>query len=700
MGYQKFGHKFVPIPAQLRDTIDVNEIVEFGVLCKYCKDLSDAIGSVQDGSVSQQVAGTAVERNKIVETAEAGCQLCARALKTIGNSNDYHTIISSAIHWKWSFSTSYIDEELELVLKLPQEQETSDADSLPKKILIELPVIKVTSAQHPRWKFRSVTTMSDEHINLANTWMRRCSTHIECSQQEPSWMPTRLIELTSISTVRLIETASLDAPVPYYALSYCWGKEEVLKTTNENVDDFKSRIPFFDMALTIQDTVTVVHRLGGRYLWVDSICIIQNNNEDWYNEAATMCDVYQNACLTIVALGAAGATEGLFGCRDPLAVGECWLTTDRMIPTPETLIRSFGAFYDSPLQTRGWTFQERALAPRKLFFSSYIFWECTHGFEEEVTNQARHPDETFNRRLVPLPSQVTDITFTPDPLGQYIIPDYLAHWHDALRDYTGRDLTCQIDRLVAISGVIKFLERRLGRKTSHGMWLDFFPGELLWQLLRSKKKVQRLKGAPTWSWTSLTARITLAFDAKKPFLHVSNVKMNEISKEKTTLVVRGRIFSMTYHDASQPRPRLSERERRLRALIGVGQEQKFHRALTNNTDAPVTEGRWAVDGMKGVIDCVAVLDFGAHDPESLSGTQFIPMVLQSSKFFCKDSPLVHCYGLGIKPSSLRRGYYQRLGVFNVVLDMGSRRRDRLWAWKAKVEEPIWPHDNWQTIRIV
>ena len=280
------------------------------------------------------------------------------------------------------------------------------------------------------------------------------------------------------------------------------------------------------------------------------------------------------------------------------------------------------------------------------------------------------------------------------------MPDYLVHWYEALQNFTGRHLTRQVDRLVAISGVIRFLERRLGIKSYYGMWLDFFPGDLLWKLAHSKKSVERLRGVPTWSWASLTAKVTPAFDFKRPFLHINNVRMKENSTQDLLLVVTGKLLSMTYQDASQPLPRLSERERRLRTLIGVGQEKKMLRALTNNKDPPITEGRWAVDGMKGVVNCVAILDFQLHDSESLPGSQFMPMILQPSKFFSKGSPLVHCYGLGIKPSSLRQGCYQRIGVFEVVFDMSSRRRDRLRTWRDKVEEPIWPHGSWQTIRLV
>lgn len=696
-------HGFIPIPAHMRGTLDTNEMVEFGILCNNCKSLSGAIGRVQNGSASQPISGISEENTRILETAKSGCQLCVRVLNLIGRMDGYYDAIPSAFHWKWSFSASDKHGEIKMTIKLCQKHTNLNTEDLPdaKDILVRLPLKSMTAVERSSTQLNvPVTTMSDEHVSLSKTWMRRCSTeHLGCTPYEPSWLPTRLMEIVSPSCVKLIETTTLCNLVPYYALSYCWGKEKVLTTTNENVDDFRSRIPFFDMALTIQDTVTVVHRLGGRYLWVDSICIIQDNDEDWNNEAATMCDVYQNAFLTIVALGAAGATEGLYGRRDPLAVDDCRLTADLVSPAPESYAPSFGTFYRSVLQKRGWTFQERALAPRKLFFSSYLYWECTSQFEEETTNQGWQDNDMFNRKLVPLPIQKTDNVFSPDHLGQHTVPQYLANWYDALQNFTARDLTKPTDRLVAISGVIKFLERSLNRKSCYGMWLDFFPSDLLWKLPGWRNTPDRLEGLPTWSWASLTAAVKPAYDTKRRFLPVRYIRMKEFVFEEMLLVLEGKLLCMTYKDASCPLPRPSERERRLKALIGAGQERKV-RALMDDRDAPTTEGRWSLDGMRNIIDCVATLDFGPYDSKSPGKCFMVPMILQASKHFSKDSPLIHCHGLGIQSSPSRPGCYQRLGVFDMILDMESRRRDRLWTWKGKIEEPIWPQDARQVIRLV
>ncbi|KAF1975236.1 HET-domain-containing protein, partial [Bimuria novae-zelandiae CBS 107.79] len=357
--------------------------------------------------------------------------------------------------------------------------------------------------------------MSDEHISLAKTWGHGCfAEHPECPKYEPNWMPTRLIEILDKNNIRLVDTESLAAPVPYYALSYCWGEEPVLTTTGAVIQDFKSQILLEDLPLTIEDAITVVRRMGGHFLWVDSLCIIQDDLDDWAREAATMCDVYQNSYLTIVALGAHGATDGLFARRDPLAVTDCCLpsiSANRVVPVRETVNNNYDTdFFRSNLEHRGWTFQERALAPRKLFFSSFIFWECATSFtvgKEEFPDAHEWRESTvdpYHRR--PLPGEVVCVPIRLDAFGLYKVPEWLGQWYTDLFDFSGRDLTKATDRLTAIAGVISHRERASGRKTDYGVWLDFWPFDLLWSCLYGER-AERLDGAPTWSWASLTAQV-------------------------------------------------------------------------------------------------------------------------------------------------------------------------------------------------
>lgn len=721
-------HKFVAVPEELRGTIDPNEATELNALCGYCKTLTKELDFVQDNS--QTLLGNGSEKTifesqltqndilgaNLLENARSGCHICTLVFNAVGSTDIY----TSLYHWKWVHSMSSNHGQLNMVLKTRLSTEAhniGDQHPMNDEVIVKLRTTIANVVQSLTGSLPSVFTMSDKTINLARTWSHQCLVeHPKCPNYEPKWMPTRLVEIVSAESVRIVDTKGLSSPVSYYALSYCWGTSPVLTTTRAKLAGFKMNISFETLPLTIRDTITVVNRLGGRYLWIDSICIVQDDMEDWEREAQTMCDVYQNAYITIVALGATGATEGLFGRRDPLAGRNCILPNknniSRIVTAPEVLDRSFGAFSASTLQTRGWTFQERALAPRKLLFASYIFWECTSTFEEEIPNHAWQRTNLFNRRFLPLP-QVMRVDFEPNHLGYYTVPDFLMHWYEDLQDFSGRNLTKPTDRLVAISGVIKYIERNVSMKSYYGMWMDIIVIDLLWKHSGWSERLQRLIDVPTWSWASLMGRVAPAFDVKRPFVPVKGVKIQQNDEDAKILVLEGRILQTMLTEASHPLRILSERERKLRALIGAGRERKVRALMGDDSDAIDGNGHWSVSGMKGIIDCSPTLDFASQDHESLAKDTnqqdmklqvrsfvMIPLIVQASKFFSKDTPLVQCYGLLIKPSSMRDECYERVGVLELTLDMSTRRRDKFRKWRGVIEEPNWPQDSWKTVGIV
>jgi hypothetical protein len=166
----------------------------------------------------------------------------------------------------------------------------------------------------------SIFTGSDECIKRCRLWLQQCvESHPECQRSAPLKPPTRLIEILGPQDVRLVEPTT---PMPYFALSYCWGGDKnVLTTTITSITQFRTSIPFASLALTIQDATGVTYRLGAPHIWIDSLCILQDDAQDWEREAKDMCNVYRNTTLTIGALGAARAAGGLFSRRDPLSLG-------------------------------------------------------------------------------------------------------------------------------------------------------------------------------------------------------------------------------------------------------------------------------------------------------------------------------------------------------------------------------------------
>jgi hypothetical protein len=134
------------------------------------------------------------------------------------------------------------------------------------------------------------------------------------------FMPTRVLDLARSTNLPdkavLIATAQLPKSAPYVCLSYCWGSEldGVVRTVKANLKGHQTTgIPLATLPQTIQDAATVCTRLGIRYLWIDSLCIVQDDGEDWAREAMQMCNVYSHSRLTIAAHRAAACKEGFLG---------------------------------------------------------------------------------------------------------------------------------------------------------------------------------------------------------------------------------------------------------------------------------------------------------------------------------------------------------------------------------------------------
>lgn len=97
----------------------------------------------------------------------------------------------------------------------------------------------------------------------------------------------------------------------YAALSHCWGPGYPLRSLNGNIEDMKTRVNPEDLNNTFKNAIEVTKRLGLRYIWIDSLCIIQDDSNDWEEQAAQMVSIYKNAHVTI----APGFSISVFGNR-------------------------------------------------------------------------------------------------------------------------------------------------------------------------------------------------------------------------------------------------------------------------------------------------------------------------------------------------------------------------------------------------
>jgi len=198
-------------------------------------------------------------------------------------------------------------------------------------------------------------------------------------------MPTRLIEVGD--HIRLVETATIK-PCRYVALSHCWGplqKHQRFCTYKQNITQRKAVIVFDDLPRTFRDAVTVTQGLSVRYIWIDSLCIIQDDENDWQSEASKMEQVFSAAYCTIGASAAKSSLQGFLTERIPRSVVKVPVDVSKAIYACLNIDDFHNDVELSPLNSRGWVLQERALSRRTIFFTStQVYWECGAGIHCET----------------------------------------------------------------------------------------------------------------------------------------------------------------------------------------------------------------------------------------------------------------------------------------------------------------------------
>lgn len=206
-----------------------------------------------------------------------------------------------------------------------------------------------------------------------------------CRRNDASTVPTRLIKVDN--GLRLVDAAEAKSS-QYVALSHCWGPlkdDEKFCTYKRNIKQLQANIDFDALPQTFRDAVTVSRGLGIDYIWIDSLCIIQDDDDDWQKESRKMEQVFSAAYCTIGASSAKSSLEGFLADPSPRSV----VTLPSSGRGPAYACIDIDDFHSdvelAPLNSRGWVLQERALSRRTIFFTStQVYWECGAGIHCET----------------------------------------------------------------------------------------------------------------------------------------------------------------------------------------------------------------------------------------------------------------------------------------------------------------------------
>ncbi|ETS81522.1 hypothetical protein PFICI_06524 [Pestalotiopsis fici W106-1] len=360
-----------------------------------------------------------------------------------------------------------------------------------------------------------LTTGPGQALDQLKGWLEQCNTsHEGCiariaHDKSPSQYPTRLVDVgTDVDPcIRLCITKNSPIQGPYLTLSHCWGKIPTIKLLSENVANMEKEIPYSALTKTFREAVIVTRNLGVRYIWIDSLCIIQNSTDDWRSEGLQMAQVYTNSYLNIAAAHSTDGHGGLFVSRDPARIQPIHIKTDWVGIGKRKLFLRDEKFWcravdQAPLHRRGWVLQERTLAERTVHFcTDQIFWECSDG-----TYSESFPSGPVYGSVFGLSSR---IRFPPDDVGLHNINTWAeSAWRTTLQVYSQCAITQPDDKLVAVAGIAQRLQAATGWHYIAGLWRESIPNNLHWQVL-SPKEASRPENyrAPSWSWAALDAAI-------------------------------------------------------------------------------------------------------------------------------------------------------------------------------------------------
>lgn len=324
-----------------------------------------------------------------------------------------------------------------------------------------------------------------------------------------------------------------NSPVSFVALSYMWpagGDSSDTQLLRSNLTYMESPYGLTDVALPkiIADAIVLCRELGESYLWVDRLCIVQDDAGSKHGQIRAMDIIYNSARLTIVAALDNRVDRGLPGCTDRPRTSSLW-TAPRKCEVEGGGIRpeAMNKIVDASLwNKRGWTFQERVLSRRRLYISeSQAIFECSLG--------AAYEELTWSPRVPPSNSDGTESASSqheaPAERGnvqmeQHSIPGFvkweqydshtnynvgasmsLTDYFNWVQNYTTRQLSFGSDILNAFAGVGNALGKVFSSKIINGLPEKYLPQALMWQASDFPEKRQDLGRIPTWSWASSEA---------------------------------------------------------------------------------------------------------------------------------------------------------------------------------------------------
>jgi hypothetical protein len=276
---------------------------------------------------------------------------------------------------------------------------------------------------------------------------------------------------------------------------------------------WKVAIPYQELPKTIQDAVITSHELGIPFLWIDSLCIMQNDPEDIAWEISQMPDIYNNASITIAASRSCSVLEGFLQNREinysPNLVFELPYRCPNKKHGSVILFQSAIPKGDEPLDNRAWALQERLLSLRILEFGRVQNrWICPGSENGEGYRDRWRSSAAVDKYQIDSTIFLFNSTEATDRSYTFRRQKLVGDWRFIVKKYTKRDLTVASDRILGISALAEKYGLIFRDDYLAGLWKSLLPSELLWTNIGSRHRRPQTCQGPSWSWTGITGPIT------------------------------------------------------------------------------------------------------------------------------------------------------------------------------------------------
>lgn len=369
--------------------------------------------------------------------------------------------------------------------------------------------------------------------------------------------------------VRTCLTKDLPVDTPYLTLSHCWGGKPSILLGHKNIQILSERLPLVDLmaegASLLRDAILITRSLGHRYIWVDTICLNQDDDAEKMDQISKMHEFYSNAVLNLSATASKSGIDSMILNRHlstvmplTLQMGSDDVETNESSNSLIFFNVNWGSRIEfQKINSRGWVFQERMLARRVLHFAEdQVYWEC-HSLEAWDTNpsgkaalQANQSDQHMKRNLSLRGRHSARLAGTDH--GQYV-------WLGLLVSYGSTVTTFPGDRLIAMSALARDFALAFGLSNEAykaGLWLPHCPLALCWSSFGSRQRPGSYR-APTWSWASVEGNISYAWHILQTAYESDIVVVDSAVTTKVTtdpfsevlggrIRVRGRLFKGFY----------------------------------------------------------------------------------------------------------------------------------------------------------